>query len=596
MGRTRQVILHALLIAISSALVLGAVVVFSARSAGDTSRELWGDHLRSAREIDKALFHRDRFHSVQGTVRGADKRPLASCEVLLVDIQDALRSLDRVCDSPAALLRAELPIEARALTDHEGKFRFAEPRPGAKTLLFQKTGFGPRRRDFLVSRDGYSNWNADAELGPASDLEVRLLCGPERACAGIEVFVLGRSWWRRSAVEVTDGEGRACLGNLGGDLDGGWAWTRVGGRVVPLGRWEIPAGYPAKCEWTGVLPGAEEGPAPDEILAEVLEQPERRRPLAGRWNPSLALAAALRAPEFSAPRAGGPAGSVHGFVERGFLPVRAEPLAGGTATETTASEAAEFHFSLRSGAYRVSALAEGGGGVFSRVAWVEGRRTTELYFSPADRIDAENPGSRILHGWVRWAEGLPVKGAEVYCQDAVSFRRYLRREESDPCGYFRFRGIAPGARYVVFAVPPQHAEAVRDFHQVEVHVEERETFVELVIHRLEIRGRTSPNQPLRLDRLGSEGWDPVWRTSSDEQGKYSLTYLAPGAYRLLADRDTGSPGPKPDDVTPAAAHDLVEIVDDVGGAVDELTGGHELIWGPGEPAAMGAPAPGESER
>ena len=72
------------------------------------------------------------------------------------------------------------------------------------------------------------------------------------------------------------------------------------------------------------------------------------------------------------------------------------------------------------------------------------------------KVDLDEPNSREVVGFVHWESGLPAEKAPVIMQNSQSFRKFVKRVESDEHGFYRFTDVPGGEPYFVFALPPEH--------------------------------------------------------------------------------------------------------------------------------------------
>jgi hypothetical protein len=183
-------------------------------------------------------------------------------------------------------------------------------------------------------------------------------------------------------------------------------------------------------------------------------------------------------------------GVVRGFAPQPFLPVLVESHATGPRLAWT-SEASEFEVAgLPPGDYRFRAL-----DLFGRVTFAAGVAVRPgRVMSPDEhvrlrsKVDLDEPDSRQVLGFVKWESGLPVAKAAVFMQCSYSFRRYMRRVETDEQGLFRFVDVPGNEPYLVFALPPGDEQAMRDFEYFGVGFLQREVWRELTLHPHRVTG------------------------------------------------------------------------------------------------------------
>ncbi|MBL8695230.1 MAG: carboxypeptidase regulatory-like domain-containing protein [Planctomycetes bacterium] len=507
-------------------LATGTVLWLAEKSRGETDRALWEAHRARVAAGDAASYHVDRFSDIRGTIRDEDGRPLPGAQVQLLDVAAVLDAAREPAGRRERLLSTQWPIEATATTGADGVYLFPRPRPGAKAMRATFPGRTVGWKQLFVVRDGYSSWGQDATLSKAMPLELPIeesLLAPGAASAvWLTSTGLFAGAWRS---EVRDGVAR--FTGPGGQASSGFAWLEQDRSVKFLGSWKVGANAAA-----GRL-SLETGAEPklqivgEILLSDLLDEPHR-------W---LFGSGATPSPEAVPAAAGAASGSIHGFVERGFLPASIRALHGRTQRESLSSEAAEFQFDgVPAGIYEIRGRGEMDAPRFSRLVFVAPGRTSEVHLSSADEIQLRNRRSRILHGWVRSEAGLPVAKAAVWAQDTRSFRYFVERQETDSSGYFRFASLEPGASYTIFAQPPDESDALKDFKVVTSRPEAREELVELQIFRLAIQANAPAGAMVRLERKrgGSEEYETVAEVPAKDDGAVRFRNVAYGTYRIVA--------------------------------------------------------------
>ncbi len=170
---------------------------------------------------------------------------------------------------------------------------------------------------------------------------------------------------------------------------------------------------------------------------------------------------------------------------------------------------------------------------------------TESSLAPGiwTKLDLEEPDSREVSGFVRWENGGPAVKAEVYVQNSGDFRRYSRKLETDENGFFRAGGVPADETYFVFAVPPGDTAAIRQFAYFTTPGSLRKITRDATLHPHRIAGTLGdldPETTLRLSAIEAGGERIVWSTRADASGRFLVTNVAHGRYRV----DAVSPGQK----------------------------------------------------
>jgi hypothetical protein len=233
------------------------------------------------------------------------------------------------------------------------------------------------------------------------------------------------------------------------------------------------------------------------------------------------------------------------------------------------SEASEFEVNgLPAGSYRVRAL-----DLFGRVTFAAGVDVHPGWTTGRDvrlwsKVDLDEPDSRQVVGFVKWESGLPVAKAGVFMQNTYSFRKYVRRVDTDEQGFFRFLDVPGNEPYFVFALPPGDANAMRSFEYFGVGFFQREVWRELTLHPHRVAGavsqspagpgkgdtrRTRPAREGRTTRQsGSAGisgvtlqlvWlegqteRVVWTFGAEYSGEFTISNVPHGRYRVQVSQD-----------------------------------------------------------
>ena len=151
------------------------------------------------------------------------------------------------------------------------------------------------------------------------------------------------------------------------------------------------------------------------------------------------------------------------------------------------------------------------------------------------KVDADEPESREVMGFVRSEGGLPVAKAAVYMQHQTNFRRYLRRVETDDQGYFQFAGVPGGEPYFVFALPPGDITAMRHYDYFGVPALLREVWRELTLHPHRVTGlveAASAESVFQLVHVDEGKERVLWSFRAEPSGRFTITNVPHGRYRV----------------------------------------------------------------
>ena len=230
----------------------------------------------------------------------------------------------------------------------------------------------------------------------------------------------------------------------------------------------------------------------------------------------------------------GAAGVLRGYTRGAFLPVLIESRVGGAWLGWT-SEASEFELGgLPGGIYRARALDAFGRVSFARGSVVQSSGVSEFKTAFGTQIDLDKSLSREVMGVVCWEDGQPVEDAEVFFQDAVSFRRFIQRAQTDRNGFFRIANVPGNASYFAFARPPKEENAIKVLIFPEVDSSRRETWLDLRLSPHRVIGRFhggGSDSHLELVSEEPEGRSRVvWSFSPDKDGQFRVANVPHGRY------------------------------------------------------------------
>jgi len=177
------------------------------------------------------------------------------------------------------------------------------------------------------------------------------------------------------------------------------------------------------------------------------------------------------------------------------------------------------------------------------------------------------PGA-VIEGRVLSPSGQPVIGAEVSVAESnQSFS--LRRATSDGDGHYRMEGVAPGTR----TIQAEHKGYRRSVRELEVRAGENSLDLRLE-GGVEVSGRVleEGGTPLASARVQlREGWSS-WNqpsATSGADGSFTLTGVADGTYRLLAEKEGYARSREGQELTVAGSS--------VGGIEIKLTSGGAIV-------------------
>lgn len=516
-----------------------------ARSAWMATREFpgaaeaWRRHREACRLTPDEAYRKDRARALRGTVRDGAGKPVSGAVVRLLRLS-SLHALVQAGPPTPASWSGLVEVETRTAAD--GRYEFPYLEEGARTICVSAPAHAPAVESLIVVQDG-SGPRVDVELEATRTLRIAL---ENVGARGRRIHLVPYRWWPEP---------------LSRDVEGGASWVDFDGLGGPFRKGLILVSEPGKSSsWalagTYDLDRASEVevnlrhdfPASRVVVPELAclktgdsKLSEASRHFFGVLTPVVLFWQADVPPEPvpppsvvtpHAPPAG--IGGLRGYGPGAFLPVLIEARGGGAWLEWTSS-ASEFELKrVPAGLYRVRALGYSGSVLFARGLVVGDARPADLATRLGDPIDLDEPMSREVMGIVRWEDGQPVKGAAVFLQDTVSFRRFLSRVETDKNGYYRIPNVPGDAEYLAFVLPPDDPHAMKHFVYSRIPAARREVWIDLTAspHRVSGRaGRFPPNTRLQLVRQEPDGQERVlWTTSTEEAGEFAITNVPHGRY------------------------------------------------------------------
>jgi hypothetical protein len=512
---------------------------------GGDSNAGWAAHRAEIREIPESLYHHDRFRAIRGRVTDEDGKPVAGALVRCVKVESLVELANDWTPTSSGW---KLPIEAERSTGEDGRYDFAQLPVGARTLCYSAPGrdLAPAIKDLIVVQDGLGA-QLDVTLGRPKVLRVQLGWSSIKPTA--RFHLIPHRWWPDIiTVPVARGADSVEFRGLGGPFRKGLIAVSGAGESSPL---RVIARYDLDRHENITLPRPGERASRFDIpeagglepLSEPLTPTVRAfyaamSPIALLWVPDVDIGP-LRLPldELAKSFASHSVhGAVRGFSPQPFLPVLIKsPWSPGVLTWT--SEASEFEVGgLPSGAYRARAI-----DLFGRVTFASGARVIPGQSSITEmrlwaKVDLDEPDSREVMGFVRWESGVPVAKAAVFMQNTYSFRKYLRRVETDDRGYFCFSNVPCNEPYFVFAAPPGENDAIRNFDYFTVASFQRELWRDHVLHPHRIAGILPAAVPaattLQLVRDDGEVETTVWTFRAASSRRLALGNVPHGKYRV----------------------------------------------------------------
>lgn len=507
------------------------VVDASGRQDARTSLEAWRRHHAECLKTPEEVYHRDRARAVRGVVRDARGIPAAGALVRSVTLPSLLRLFESGPPSPESWPAL---VETETRVDEQGHYEFPHFDVGARMLCASADDLSPDVQGPVVVQDG-SGARVDFSLEPPRALRVVL----DAADRQRRVHLLPCRWWPElPSRDLAAGEMAVRFDGLGGpfqnglvllsDPSGERAWRVTG--AFDLDRSDeitlstaddyvpSPSDLP---EWAASSHRSAEPTAAARSFFGMLT------PLALFWN---IADAAPRARPSSAPAFGG---ALLGYGPGAFLPVLIE-ASDGRAWLRSTSDASEFELpGLAAGVYTARAMAPFGRICFARGAVVAASETTELASATAARIDLDEPLCREVMGVVRWENGQLAEDAEVFLQDAVNFRRFLRRVTTNRNGFYSVSSV-PSGQYVAFALPAKDERAMKSFVYPRVPEMPRETRLDFTLSPHRVVGQVRAGRREALVRLVRDDADVgkkiVWSVVLGDDGKFEISNVPHGRY------------------------------------------------------------------
>ena len=548
------------------------IIVSLSQLKGGTSNAAWEKHRAEIRALPDELYRRDRFRAIRGRVADSEGKPVSGALVRCVRIE-SLVELAKAGMPNAS--RWTVPIEAEVTTDSAGNYEFPHLPVGARTFFYSAPGpeLAPVIKDLVVVQDGLGA-QLNVTLERPAVLRVKIEAapvrtvlmsgagrspGPSKPPAPSRLHLIPQRWWPvLVTADVPQGQTSVKFQGLGGPLRKGLiaaSGPDDSARLQVLGRYDLDESAEAVVtdakttvsqydlpEAAGIEPWGFPTRISQRLFYAAMSPIALFWPVIGdnqppRWTePSYTLSPiVLRLP------AGG-TGTVRGFAPHPFLPVLVESRSGGSWLVWT-SDASEFEVSgLPAGSFRVRAL-----DLFGRVTFAAGASVRDgSTMAPARlwaKVDLDEPDSREVMGFVRWESGIPAEKAVVFMQNSYSFRKFLRRAETDEQGFFRFSDVPGDEPYFIFALPPGDDDAMRAPEYFGVAAPQREVWRTLTLHPHSVTGSAPANSsgkaPLRLVLIGRDGERPVWSFKAAEGGRFAVANVPHGRYRIHVDSGEG---------------------------------------------------------
>ncbi len=160
-------------------------------------------------------------------------------------------------------------------------------------------------------------------------------------------------------------------------------------------------------------------------------------------------------------------------------------------------------------------------------------------FSLLDEFAAGSSAASI-YGFVTTADGKPADAA-VYGQSLPPAAFMVRRAQTDESGFYRLEGLTPASAYVLFAVPADDQNAVKNFETLALTgagVRERH---DLFLYAGSIEGEwrwgEAGQVTLRVERATGESqvWQVVWTLTVPRGQSWTVRNLRPGSYRVTGE-------------------------------------------------------------
>jgi hypothetical protein len=461
-----------------------------------------------------------------------------------------------------------VPIEAEATTGADGTYEFPDLPVGARTVFYSapRRDLAPGVKEFVAVQDGLGA-QLNVTLDRPATLHVKIKSAPvqsvvmrgggrspgsarERALA--QLYLIPHRWWPELATAVVaKNQGMVQFRGLGGPLRKGLiaaTGSDDSERLRVVGRYDLDQSPEAMItgsttavsqydlpEAGGIEPWCSPMRASQRLFYAALSPIALFWPVVGDDQPLWFSEPAFSLSPIFLRLSKTGMGTIRGFAPHPFLPVLVESRLGGS-WMTWTSDASEFEVSgLPAGSFRARAL-----DVFGSVTFASGASVHDSsIMDPARlwaKIDLDEPEGRQVMGFVRWESGLPAAKAVVFMQNSYSFRKYMRRVETDAHGYFRFADVPGDEPYFMFAVPPAEADAMRSFEYFGVASSQREVWRALTLHPHSVAGKApdghSTKAALQLVLTDRDAERVLWSFHVGEVGRFSVANVPHGRYRV----------------------------------------------------------------
>jgi Carboxypeptidase regulatory-like domain len=523
------------------AFVASVLVGLSFVAAHETSKtaSAWKSHRELCLQIPEEVYLKDRSRALRGIVHDTAGKPISGALVQCIRAESLLQLARSV--PPAPTLWSGL-VETEARTNSEGRYEFPYLAEGSRTICVSAPGFAPAVQSFVVVQDG-TGARIDVTLDFPKTLRLQLNDVGDRPR---RIHLVPYRWWPDLVShDVRAGEARAEIPGLGGPFRKGLVLVSDLGNSA---RWKVSGafdldrsdGLTVSCardalELTVAIPEA----ACIAPWRTGVSEAERLffsmfTPVALFWPTEvLPKPVIVWRPEGLLEQRG-----MHGYGPHAFVPILIESRDGGSWLEWT-SGASEFELiGIPAGTYRVRALKSFDQVSFARGLIVPPTGVVDLATRLGDELDLDEPLSREFMGIVRWEDGRPAEGAEVFLQDAANFRRFLQRVVTDSNGFFRVPGVPGGAQYFAFALPAKDQRAIKQLNYPRVDLVRRETWLDMSLSPHKIVGQLAEGgSKTRLDLVCTEpnGLERVvWSVPADEDGQFEITNVPHGRYVVRA--------------------------------------------------------------
>lgn len=520
----------------SCCIVLGAILMiwYEARgvsAARDAMRAHWKQHREECLRTPIAEYTKDRSRALRGVVRSSSGEPVSGAVVRCLSLPVLMQFVSQPGFDPDAWKDF---IETETYTDEDGRYTFPYLEIGTRTICVDADGYAPTTRNMVTVQDGMGP-RIDLVLEPIESLKLTL---DAPAPQDIMVCVVPFQWW----PELMHG--------AKADANGVVTFPRVGGAfrkgIVMLSSSADDSGWKPAATFdvernTEIIVSlqSEFAPSPGDLpeigqieYSDTVEDATRQfyallTPMALMWKTTNPVDQPTE-PD------GDTRARLYGFASGPLLPVLLTRAEGGGYL-TLSSGASEFDVTgIRSGTYRLRAYHRRGYLSYSRGAIVRAGSSTMLKTGLRERIDFEDDKDFEIQGVVTWPGGEPAVKAKVVVQDIQNFRRFLKKATTDENGFFRVPNVYPDRTYVMFALPADATNAVRNFSSKTVVAGNRESWVELSLHNNTLSG-TSPQggekEPLELVQKYPDGKErSLWKFSTKQGGRFSLSNIRQGNY------------------------------------------------------------------